>query len=249
MHEFLNFFAMPDWFGRPEPYGFNLERIIFVVMCILACCIVPILLRNKPKATKRVILCLWIVALGLDIIKYIFYNAYCIVNNLDFSEFELPLWTCTIYLYLVPISLFNKNEKVKNACNAFICSISMVGGFINFLFPSESIFSFMGLHTFIYHFILLITPIIMLVTGYYKPNFFHFKGAILIFVIYAIPVFIFNNIFAQDYMFIYDGSWFGPMADFASVMPHRLVWTAVCVIGHAAVAALTLFIESKLIKK
>ena len=89
----------------------------------------------------------------------------------------------------------------------------------------------------------------MLVTGYYKPNFFHFKGAILIFVIYAIPVFIFNNIFAQDYMFIYDGSWFGPMADFASAMPHRLVWTAVCVIGHAAVAALTLFIESKLIKK
>ena len=32
-------------------------------------------------------------------------------------------------------------------------------------------FSFMGMHTFLYHFILLVTPIIMLVTGYYKPKF------------------------------------------------------------------------------
>ena len=61
-------------------------------------------------------------------------------------------------------------------------------------------------------------------------------------------MFIFNNIFKQDYMFTYDGSWFGPMADLAKLMPHRLVWTAVCVIGHALVIALMILIESKLVK-
>ena len=45
----------------------------------------------------------------------------------------------------------------------------------------------MGLHTFLYHFALIITPVLMLSTGYYKPKFNHYKGAVLIFVIFAIP--------------------------------------------------------------
>ena len=245
---FLDFFAVPDWFGRPEPYGYNLERIIFILICILLCIFIPIKLKKDISATGKTIFGLWIFALAIDLIKYIFYNAYCITNDLPFSSLEFPLWTCSIYLFVVPLSLFSKNPKIKDACNAFICSISMLGGFINFLFPTESLFSFMGLHTFVYHFILLITPIIMLSSGYYKPRFEYFKGAIFIFIAYGIPVFIFNNIFEQDYMFTYDGSWFGPMADFAELMPHRLVWTAVCVAGHALVTMLIILIESKLIK-
>lgn len=249
MQNFLDFFGMPDWFGRPEPYGFNAERIILLAICIFLCIFLPIKLKNNLKVTKKVLIGLWITALVIDIIKYIFYNAYCIKNNLEFSRLELPLWTCTIYLFVLPLSLFSKNQKVQNACKAFICSISMMGGFANFLFPTDSLFSFMGLHTFIYHFILFITPIIMLVTGFYKPELKHVKGAILIFIIYAIPVFIFDNIFQQDYMFIYDGTWFGPLADLARLMPHRLVWTMVSLLGHFAVATLMIYIESKIIQK
>ena len=248
MQNFLDFFAVPDWFNRPEPYGFNTERIICILLCAIACVFIPMSLKNKEKATRKALIGFWLGAVVLDVIKYIFYNAYCIKNNLSFDMFELPLWTCSIYLFVMPISLFCKKEKIKNACNAFLCSLSLIGGFINFLFPSESLFSFMGLHTFLYHFILLISPIIMLVTGYYKPRFNHFIGAIAIFTIYAIPVFIYDSIFMQDYMFIYNGTWFGPMADFAELMPHRLVWTVVCVLGHYAVASLMMYLESKLIK-
>ena len=249
MNDFLDFFSDKDWFNRPEPYGFNLERIIFILICIFVSVFLIIKLKKDVNATKKVILSFWIFSVILDLIKYIFYNSYCIKNGLSFDKLEFPLWTCSIYLFVVPLSLFNKNQKIKDACNAFICSISMIGGFINFLFPSESLFSFMGLHTFLYHFMLLITPIIMLSSGYYKPNFNHYKGAILIFIIYAIPVFIYNNIFEQDYMFTYDGSWFGPMADFAAIMPHRFIWTITCVLGHILATILMIFIESELIKK
>ena len=248
MKNFLDFFAVPDWFNRPEPYGFNLERIIFVLVCVSACVLVPIILKKNKKLAKRVILYLWLSAVTLDLIKYIFYNAYCITNSLPFEWFDLPLWTCSIYLFAVPISLFTKNQKVKDSCDAFICSTSLIGGFINFMFPTESLFSFMGLHTFLYHFILFITPIIMLSTGYYEPKIKHFKGAVLIFVLYAIPVFVYDSIFKQDYMFIYNGAWFGPMADFAALMPHRLVWTVVCVVGHALVTTLLVVIETKLVE-
>ena len=246
MHDFLAFFAVPDWFSRPEPYGFNLERIIGVLICLSILVLIPIRLRGDRKRAGSVMLGFWIFAAALDLIKYIFYNAYCITNRLPLESMELPLWTCSIYLFVLPISLFCRNEAIKNSCNAFICSISMLGGFINFLFPSESLFSFLGLHTFLYHFALLITPIIMLSSGYFKPSPKHIKGAILIFVIYGLPVYAFNCVFDQDYMFTYSGEWFGPMAELAAIMPHKLVWTAACVIGHAAVAALMILIEARL---
>ena len=249
MNNFLRFFAVEDWFNRPGPYGFNLERILLVLLCAFLLVFIPMKLKNKAQSAKKALVFFWLFAVGIDLIKYIFFNAYVAFNHLGFDKTELPLWTCSIYLFVMPLSLACKNEKVKTACNSFICSISLIGGFINFLFPSESLFSFLGLHTFVYHFILLITPIIMLVSGYYKPKFKDFWGAVFIFVIYAIPVFIFDSIFKQDYMFIYDGSWFGPMADFAALMPHRLVWTFVCVVGHALVATLMIYIESKLINK
>lgn len=248
MNTFLDFFAVSDWFERPGPYGYGVERIVLVLVCVFACICLPIYLKGREQATRKALISLWLSALTLDLIKYIFYNAYCMVNHLDFSKYELPLWTCTIYLFALPLGLLCKNQRAKDACNAFLCSISMIGGFINFLFPTESVFSFMGLHTLLYHFILLITPIIMLVTGYYKPKVHHFIGASSIFVLYGIPVFVFDSIFSQDYMFIYDGSWFGPMADFATLMPHRLVWTVVCVLGHIGVATAILYLESKFIK-
>ena len=249
MDEFLDFFSDKDWLNRPEVYGYNLERIIFVLICTFFGGFLIIKLKKDVNATKKVILSFWVFAVILDLLKYIFYNSYCIVNELPFERLEFPLWTCSIYLFAMPLSLFNKNQKIKDACNAFICTLSMIGGFINFLFPLESLFSFMGLHTFLYHFILLITPILMLTSGYYEPKLKHYKGAISIFLIYAIPVFIYNNIFEHDYMFIYNGSWFGPMADFASIMPHRFIWTIICVIGHILVTILVIFIEIKLINR
>lgn len=249
MNDFLDFFSNKDWFNRPDDFGFSLERIIFLLVCFIISVLLIIRIKKDIKAAKHTILSFWIFSVIIDLLKYIFYNAYCIKNNLPFDSFEFPLWTCSIYLFVVPLSLFAKNLTIKNACNAFICSLSMIGGIINFIFPTDSLFSFMGLHTFLYHFMLLITPIIMLTSGYYKPKFNHYIGAIIIFIMYAIPVYIFNSIFELDYMFIYNGAWFGPMAEFASMMPHRIIWTIVCVLGHILVTILMIFIESKLIKR
>ena len=249
MKDFLRLVGSEDWLNRPGPYELKIEKIILILILVFLLIFIPIKLKNKESTTKKVLIFFWLFAVCLDVIKYIFFNTYVAINNLGFDKTELPLWTCSIYLFVMPISLFCKKEMVTNACNGFICSVSMIGGIINFLFSEESVLSFLGLHTFLYHFVLLITPIIMLVTGYYKPKFKDFVGSVLIFIIYAIPVFIFDCIFKQDYMFIYDGTWFGPASIIASLLPHRLLWTFVCIIAHASVITLMIYIESKLINK
>jgi hypothetical protein len=52
MYSFLDFFAVPDWFGRPEPYGYNLERIIFILICILLCIFIPKKLKKDISKLK-----------------------------------------------------------------------------------------------------------------------------------------------------------------------------------------------------
>ena len=202
----MNFFTNPDWFGRPGPFAYNLEYIIFIALSLIMAVVIPILLRKKStKTIKMILIVLWAVAVFLDILKYGYswisniVNGTFTVNNLDF-----PLWTCSMFLYLMPIVFFCKNEKVSRACAAFICTISFFAGMVNFAIPcEESLFSFYGLHKTLFHYILMLTPAIMLGTGYFKLKLKDIFGIMIVFAIFGVPVYIFNAIFKMDYMFTY----------------------------------------------
>lgn len=248
----MNFFTNPDWFGRPGPFAYNIEYIIAIVLLISLAFVLPILLRKKQTSTiKKVLLALWIVAVVLDVTKY----AYSFVSNLSsgspsIANMDLPLWTCSMFLYLMPIALFCKNEKVSRACLAFICSISFFAGIVNFAIPAEeSLFSFYGLHKIIYHYMLMLTPAIMLGTGYFKMQLKDIFGIMIILVIFGVPVYVFNAIFKQDYMFTYDGSWL-PID--VSFIPSKALYTLIVIVVYAAVAMMVIGIDiglRKLFKK
>lgn len=248
----MNFFTNPDWFGRPGPFAYNIEYIIAIVLLISLAFVLPILLRKKQMLTiKKVLISLWIVALVLDATKYI----YSLVSNLssgspNIANMDFPLWTCSMFLYLMPIALFCKNEKVSRACLAFICSISFFAGIVNFAIPAEeSLFSFFGLHKIIYHYILMLTPAIMLGTGYFKLQLKDILGIMIILMIFGLPVYVFNAIFKQDYMFTYDGSWL-PID--VSFIPSKALYTLIIVVVYAAVAMMVIGIDiglRKLFKK
>ena len=239
----MNFFTNPDWFNRPGPFAYNTEYIIFIVLSIIFAFICPIMLKKKDNKTiKTVLIVLWGVAVALDVVKY----GYSLIVNLKngvtgLGNYDNPLWTCSMFLYLMPVALFSKNEKVKRACTAFICTISFFAGMVNFAVPcDDSLFSFYGMHKTVYHYILMLTPAIMLGTGFIKLQVKDLLGIMAVLVIFGIPVYIFNAIFKQDYMFTYDGSWLPIDASFISFKP---LYTLLCLIVYALVALLFIGID------
>ena len=66
MNKFLNFFAVEDWFNRPGPYGFNLERILLVALCAFLLVFIPVKLKNKKKGTKKALIFFWFFAVSID---------------------------------------------------------------------------------------------------------------------------------------------------------------------------------------
>ena len=100
MNDFLRFFAVEDWLNRPGPFEFNLERIIFILLCVFIIVILSNKLKNNEKSARKALIVFWIIAVSIDIIKYAFYNAYVVAFNLGFDKTELPLWTCSIYRFV-----------------------------------------------------------------------------------------------------------------------------------------------------
>lgn len=241
----MNFFENPDWFGRPGPFAYNLEYIVFMVLAIAFVFVLPILLKGKDKKIiKLLLIILWGVAVVLDILKY----GYLLISNavngtFTIANIDVPLWTCSMFLYLMPFVLFCKTEKVQRACTAFICTISLFAGLVNFAVPAEeSLFSFFGLHKMVYHYILLLTPAIMLGTGFIKLNLKDLLPSMIVLVIFAVPVYVFNAIFKQDYMFIYDGS-FLPFDASSISSVSKLLYTLLALIAYAVLALMVIGID------
>ena len=115
MNEFLDFFSDKDWFNRPGPFGFNLERIIFLSICIFIAVYLIIKLKKDVKAAKKAIIYFWIFAVVLDLIKYGFGKVEKIypleLQNVEINYSQGLL--CCKFNENYSASLFMLTERVK----------------------------------------------------------------------------------------------------------------------------------------
>ena len=89
----------------------------------------------------------------------------------------------------------------------------------------------------------------MLGTGYIKLKLKDLIPVMLVLIVFGIPVYVFNAIAQQDYMFTYDGSWLPIDVSFISCKP---LYTALVLIVYAVLALLVIGIDigvRKLYKK
>jgi hypothetical protein len=250
----MDFLLDRDWLNREGPFAFKPEHFIFIALSMIIGLGVALLLRNKSKKTIGVvILSLWAFCVALDLFKWIIVW-YCVAKGIQ-GPFDptilVPLHSCSMFMYVFPVAFFAKNKTVKTAANSFLISINMIMGFITLFvgFGGKgcSVFSFFGLHTLIYHALIVIVPLIMLVTGYYRPEVKDILYGLSLFMILAIIVWFIDEITKQDYMYIYDGHTFG-VFKFIYENVHHLVWTLISVSAYLITAVATHFLVIGVIK-
>ena len=200
-----NWFETHDLLNREGPFTFSVDYIVWYIVALLIIGL-GIFFLNKYKTEKRiniVLIVLWAVALALDLAKLIknIYYGFSISG-------DIPFYICSLYLYLMPVAIWGKGIWKRMACT-FICTLGLFGAIMNYVIPSvvvnNSLFSFSGFHTTLYHTILWTTPLVMLCTGYFKLKFKDFGWSFLAFVVITLPVVIFNYIAETDYMYFREG--------------------------------------------
>lgn len=232
----MNFFQTNDLLKRSGPYNNGIDYAIWYIVFALLTVGLIIFLRkkNSPKAIKASLVVFWVIAVIADIIK--------ISTSIITDEFvltgSLPLYICSIFMYAMPFAIWGKG-KVKDAASTFVCTIGLFGVLMNYIIPSVtvdySLLSFWGLHTTIYHSMLIVAPLVMMFTGYYRVKLKDFFIAFLGFVILTIGVVAIDFIIKADYMYFRtgEGTSLGIVMNIASAT--GIFWPALMYLGYAIV--------------
>lgn len=240
----LEFDGGADLFSREESFLYAPEYLIFFAIVTAVAVVLPLLLRKtRPETVKVVMISLWAFAVTYDIVRWFFWTGSSIAENNFSIGADLPLHTCSTFWYTAALVLFLPEGKFKRALCSYLCTINLFGGIVGMyvgtaMMNSYSFFSLYGNEHMVYHAIVIIVPMIMLITGYYKPSGRDYILGFLVFAAIATPTFVIDNIFAVDYMYIYDGMTLEPFKWLANMMPHRLLWTLVAVVGYFLLALL-----------
>ena len=200
----MNFFTTNDLLGRVGPFNKCIDYTIwYILLAVLTAAFIWFLNKNKRKHVNLVkysLISTWAIAVIIDIVK--------IIVSVSTKSFvwsgSLPLYICSIFMYAMPFAIWGKS-KFKDIGCTYVCTIGLFGAIMNYIIPSVtynySLLSFWGLHTTIYHSMLLVAPFIMLCTGYTKLSFRNIGWTFLGFVCLTLPVVAIDYIIPADYMY------------------------------------------------
>lgn len=170
-----NFFTHKDFLPSADKLPGTLFTPLHLVasLCWIALIVILcVFLRKKSEKTlQRVFTVLWVATVVLEVTKIV-WETYC-GKTVSFEWGGiLPLYPCSIFMYAMPFAIFGKGNVRYAACG-YVCSLGLLGGAINFVYPANvlnnySCLSFAGFHTLFYHGVLVLCAMLMLLSGYHR---------------------------------------------------------------------------------
>ena len=265
---FEHFFSHKDIIRDLENSGVYVPGKIFsplhfvvagIILALLVFSIWYFTKKNNEKLLKRAYLVIWIVLVSFEFIKMLWET----FTNPNGAYFEttgiLPLYPCSVIMYVLPITIWSKNEKLQAMANGYMCTIGLIGATINFFYPATALpnysaISFVGLHVFIYHGAMLFCAITLLTTGLHSYGFAKKWTDLLLpavpILVMSIPANIVNyTVQGADYMFF-----MGDFTFIGVIFANTPDWvtTILFYIGYIVIPALfylPLFIKNKKAQK
>ncbi|MDE6583671.1 MAG: YwaF family protein [Clostridia bacterium] len=233
----MNWFTTNDLLKRSGPFTLCVDYIVWYILAaiVLGVGIYFLCKRKSEKVTKIVFIVLWAVAVAIDVTKLIV--NICTGFNIGT---DIPLYICSIFMYVMPFAIWGKGLLKRIGC-AIVCSIGLFGAIGNYVVPTvivkNSLFSFSGFHTTLYHTILIAVPLIMLCTGYFKFKFKDYGWTYLGFFVLTIPALILNFIAKTDYMYLLEGNYL-PLLDDVAEIVGCYVWPIIMYVVYAFIIIL-----------
>ncbi len=170
-----HFFTHKDFLPSPDKIPgtmFTPLHFLFSAVCLFAVIFLGLLVAKKREKTIRTVLgILWGTMVVFEIAKILWETYTGSTVNVEWTGI-LPLYPCSIFLYAMPFAVFGRGLVRRAACG-YVCSLGVLGGAINFVYPatilgSYSCLSLAGFHTFFYHGAIVFTALVMLRSGYHS---------------------------------------------------------------------------------
>lgn len=167
-----NFFTHRDFLPAADQLPgtlFTPLHLVFALLCVVAVAAgCSCFSRKTVKARQNMYAVVWATVTLLEAVKIVWETcsgAEVAVNWVGI----LPLYPCSIFMYAMPFAIWGRG-LVRRAAQGYICTLGLLGGLINFVYPanilsSYSCISFAGMHTFLYHGAIVLCALTMLLSG------------------------------------------------------------------------------------
>ena len=170
-----NFFTHKDFLPSADQIPgtmFTPLHIIFSVICLsLTVAAFLFFSKKSEKTVLKAFAILWAAVVVLEVTKIVWETVSGKTVNFEWGG-VLPLYPCSIFMYAMPFAIWGKGLVRQAACG-YVCTLGLLGGAINFVYPatilgSYSCISFAGFHTFFYHGTIVFCAFTMLLSGYHS---------------------------------------------------------------------------------
>ena len=186
------------------PLQLSVEMVVLILIISAA-----VWTAKRKEMIKPVFTGLFISLVVLEVLIDIWDSVAGVQNAFDLSV-SLPLYPCSIFMFVLPFIIWGKGTLKQMACG-YTCTLGMIGAVINFLYPASrlrdySCISFPAFHTFYYHGAMLFAVIVLFMSGTYSlRNIRSWKDLFLASVpglVFSVPANIVNySSISADYMY------------------------------------------------
>ena len=202
MEDFLAFYDKVDKTKVFKMFGFE-HLVVISIICVLINITMFVVARIKKEKAIRIIKVFGIIVPCLELC-FTAWMYMCGVHNIINL---LPLHICALQMFFVPLSVFMKNDVLRD----YVYLTAIVGGIFGIVFPSGianyyPIISFRAIETFLFHYLILIIPILMIRIKEHRPNIKNYVNVMIVVMLLVDFTFIIDTAFGQNYMFLREGA-------------------------------------------
>ena len=184
-----------------KPPLFGAYHIASIVITIALAAFLVAKFKDCSDVTlRRILLAMWLIMLFFEVYKqfhFSFRTEY--YADWGFTYWEYNFWTfpfqfCSTPLYLLPILVFAKEGKFRNAISAYMVTFSLLAGLIVMIYPGDVFTSTITINvqTMIHHGFQLALGIFLAAHNRHKLSKRFFAWAVAVFVALSVVALILN---------------------------------------------------------
>ncbi|MBO4838709.1 MAG: YwaF family protein [Lachnospiraceae bacterium] len=181
----------------------------------------------------------------LELVKIGWESYYDITTGRGFNaEGLLPLYTCSLLIYLLPLAAWGKG-RARDCALAFLTTIGMLFGAVGVIYCNGLNFypfwTFGAFYSLYFHTSMFLTGVVLLASGTVRPEWKNVRLSfipVVVLAVIAVPV---DYALSTDYMLLYSGSGVPLYEGLAARLAEkglRQVYTLIMLLTHLPLAAL-----------
>ena len=180
---------------RPENFGWF--HLVFVALVIVATVLICIKFKDSSEKTiNKIMLIAWIILIIGETVKQVLFSFEFDGSSVSwcYQWYAFPYQLCGTPLVILPLAIFLKEGKIRDACITYLATFSLFGGIAVYFYPNDVFVGEIAINiqSMIHHGLQIIIGVFLAVHTRCDMKFRRYIGSVGVFAVLAALALVMN---------------------------------------------------------